>query len=41
MKTHRAAHSGIIDPESIDEYIGAGGYEAWKKPSPRRNPCRS
>ncbi|HNT52452.1 MAG TPA: NADP oxidoreductase, partial [Candidatus Syntrophosphaera sp.] len=24
-------NSGIIDPESIDEYIGAGGYEAWEK----------
>ncbi len=24
-------NSGIIDPENIDEYIGAGGYEAWEK----------
>ncbi len=24
-------NSGIIDPESIDEYVGAGGYEAWEK----------
>lgn len=24
-------NSGIIDPESIDEYLGAGGYEAWEK----------
>ncbi|HQB98858.1 MAG TPA: NADP oxidoreductase, partial [Candidatus Cloacimonadota bacterium] len=24
-------NSGIIDPESIDDYIGAGGYEAWEK----------
>ena len=24
-------NSGIIDPESIDEYIGTGGYEAWEK----------
>jgi NADH:ubiquinone oxidoreductase subunit F (NADH-binding) len=24
-------NSGIIDPESIDEYIGVGGYEAWEK----------
>ncbi|MBW6514252.1 MAG: NADH-quinone oxidoreductase subunit NuoF [Candidatus Syntrophosphaera sp.] len=24
-------NSGIIDPESIDEYIGAGGYEALEK----------
>ncbi len=24
-------NSGIIDPESIDEYLGSGGYEAWEK----------
>ncbi|MDZ4121400.1 MAG: NADP oxidoreductase, partial [Candidatus Cloacimonadaceae bacterium] len=24
-------NSGIIDPENIDEYLGAGGYEAWEK----------
>ncbi|MBP7310101.1 MAG: NADH-quinone oxidoreductase subunit NuoF [Candidatus Cloacimonetes bacterium] len=24
-------NSGIIDPENIDDYIGAGGYEAWEK----------
>lgn len=24
-------HSGIIDPENIDEYLGVGGYEAWEK----------
>ena len=24
-------NSGIIDPENIEEYIGAGGYEAWEK----------
>lgn len=24
-------HSGIIDPENIEEYIGAGGYEALEK----------
>jgi NADH:ubiquinone oxidoreductase subunit F (NADH-binding) len=24
-------NSGIIDPESIDDYIGTGGYEAWEK----------
>ena len=24
-------NSGLIDPESIDEYIGLGGYEAWEK----------
>ena len=24
-------NSGIIDPESIDDYIGAGGYEGWEK----------
>ncbi|MDD2331349.1 MAG: NADH-quinone oxidoreductase subunit NuoF [Candidatus Cloacimonetes bacterium] len=24
-------NSGIIDPESIDEYLGVGGYEAWEK----------
>lgn len=24
-------NSGIIDPESIDEYLGAGGYEAWER----------
>ncbi len=24
-------NSGIIDPESIDEYLGTGGYEAWEK----------
>jgi len=25
------SNSGIIDPENIDEYMGAGGYEAWEK----------
>ncbi len=24
-------NSGLIDPESIDEYIGFGGYEAWER----------
>ena len=24
-------NSGIIDPESIEEYLGTGGYEAWEK----------
>jgi len=24
-------NSGVIDPENIEEYIGAGGYEAWEK----------
>jgi NADH:ubiquinone oxidoreductase subunit F (NADH-binding)/(2Fe-2S) ferredoxin len=24
-------HSGLIDPENIDDYIGVGGYEAWEK----------
>ena len=24
-------HSGIIDPENIEEYFGVGGYEAWEK----------
>lgn len=24
-------HSGLIDPENIEEYIGVGGYEAWEK----------
>ncbi len=24
-------NSGVIDPENIDEYLGAGGYEAWEK----------
>jgi NADH:ubiquinone oxidoreductase subunit F (NADH-binding)/(2Fe-2S) ferredoxin len=24
-------NSGIIDPENIEEYIGAGGYEGWEK----------
>jgi NADH-quinone oxidoreductase subunit F len=24
-------NSGVIDPENIDDYIGAGGYEAWEK----------
>ena len=31
-------NSGIIDPESIDEYIGAGGYEAWEKALVRMQP---
>ncbi|MCF7920943.1 MAG: NADH-quinone oxidoreductase subunit NuoF [Candidatus Cloacimonetes bacterium] len=25
------SNSGVIDPENIDEYLGAGGYEAWEK----------
>ncbi len=24
-------HSGIIDPENIEDYVGVGGYEAWEK----------
>lgn len=24
-------NSGLIDPESIDAYLGTGGYEAWEK----------
>ncbi len=32
-------HSGIIDPESIDEYIGAGGYEAWEKALTQMQPA--
>lgn len=24
-------HSGLIDPENIEEYIAVGGYEAWEK----------
>jgi len=24
-------HSGKINPEDIDEYLGVGGYEAWEK----------
>lgn len=24
-------HSGLIDPENIEEYIGVGGYLAWEK----------
>ncbi len=24
-------NSGIIDPEDIEEYVGAGGYTAWEK----------
>ncbi len=24
-------HSGLIDPENIEDYIGLGGYEAWEK----------
>lgn len=25
------SNSGVIDPENIEEYLGAGGYEAWEK----------
>ncbi|HNX37657.1 MAG TPA: NADH-quinone oxidoreductase subunit NuoF [Candidatus Cloacimonadota bacterium] len=32
-------NSGIIDPESIDEYIGAGGYEAWEKALTQMQPA--
>ncbi len=32
-------NSGIIDPESIDEYIGAGGYEAWEKALTQMKPA--
>ncbi|MDZ4181435.1 MAG: NADH-quinone oxidoreductase subunit NuoF [Candidatus Cloacimonadaceae bacterium] len=31
-------NSGIIDPESIDEYIGAGGYEALEKALTQMDP---
>jgi len=31
-------HSGLIDPENIDEYIGVGGYEAWEKALTQMNP---
>lgn len=33
-------NSGIIDPESIDEYIGAGGYEAWEKALTQMEPMQ-
>ena len=32
-------NSGIIDPENIDEYIGAGGYEAWEKALTQMQPA--
>lgn len=32
-------NSGIIDPESIDEYIGAGGYEAWEQALTKMKPA--
>ncbi|HPI25356.1 MAG TPA: NADP oxidoreductase, partial [Candidatus Cloacimonadota bacterium] len=32
-------NSGIIDPESIDDYIGAGGYEAWEKALTQMKPA--
>lgn len=31
-------NSGIIDPEQIDDYISAGGYEAWEKALTRMEP---
>ncbi|MCB5272055.1 MAG: NADH-quinone oxidoreductase subunit NuoF [Candidatus Cloacimonetes bacterium] len=31
-------NSGIIDPESIDDYIGTGGYEAWEKALTKMQP---
>jgi len=31
-------NSGIIDPENIDDYIGAGGYEAWEKALTKMQP---
>ena len=32
-------NSGIIDPESIDGYIGVGGYEAWEKALTQMQPA--
>ena len=32
-------NSGIIDPENIDDYIGAGGYEAWEKALTQMQPA--
>ncbi|MDD3236363.1 MAG: NADH-quinone oxidoreductase subunit NuoF [Candidatus Cloacimonetes bacterium] len=32
-------NSGIIDPENIDDYIGAGGYEAWEKALTQMKPA--
>ncbi len=32
-------NSGIIDPESIDDYIGAGGYEALEKALTQMQPA--
>ncbi|HQQ67812.1 MAG TPA: NADP oxidoreductase, partial [Candidatus Cloacimonadota bacterium] len=32
-------NSGIIDPESIDDYIGAGGYEALEKALTQMKPA--
>lgn len=35
MQTRIAlANCGIINPEDIQEYIAAGGYEGMKKPCP-------
>ncbi len=31
-------HSGLIDPENIEEYIAVGGYEAWEKALTRMKP---
>lgn len=33
-------NSGIIDPESIDEYLGSGGYEAWEKALTQMQPLQ-
>lgn len=32
------ANSGVIDPENIEDYLGAGGYEAWEKALLQMNP---
>jgi NADH-quinone oxidoreductase subunit F len=33
-------NSGVIDPESIDEYLGTGGYEAWEKALTQMQPLQ-
>jgi len=33
-------HSGLINPELIDEYIGMGGYEAWEKALTQMTPVQ-
>ncbi|HPM02573.1 MAG TPA: NADH-quinone oxidoreductase subunit NuoF [Candidatus Cloacimonadota bacterium] len=33
-------HSGLIDPENIDEYIAVGGYESWEKALTQMTPAQ-